>query len=86
MGKNFDMILGGIKLLIGIGVTSLVGGALTLVKPDKLGPITKIGVSLAGIAVSCMAADGVNEYVDKQVRSTVTQIKEDFEKEPEEVV
>ena len=83
MEKKLDMVLGGVELLVALGVSTLVGGALVLVKPSKLGVVKKIAVGLAGTAISCMAVDGVTDYVDKQVRSTVTQVKEIFKKEPE---
>lgn len=80
MGKKLDMVLGGVELLVALGVSTLVGGAIVLVKPSKLGAVKKIAVGLAGTAISCMAADGVTDYVDKQVRSTVAQIQESFRK------
>ena len=84
MEKKLDAVLGGVELLVALGVSTLVGGALVLVKPSKLGAVKKIAVGLAGTAISCMAVDGVTDYVDKQVRSTVTQVKEIFKKkEPE---
>ena len=85
MGKKLDMVLGGVELLVALGVSTLVGSALVMVKPSKLGAIKKIAVGLGGAAISCMAVDGVTDYVDKQVRSTVAQIQAAFKKkEPEE--
>jgi len=83
MGKKLDMILGGVELLVAVGVSTLVGSALVLVKPDKLGAIKKIAVGVGGMAISCMAVDGVTDYVDKQFKTTVEQIKEIFKKKEE---
>lgn len=84
MEKNLKLAIGGVELLVAIGVSTLVGGALALVKPGKIGPIKKIGVGLAGLAVSTMATDAVVEYVDKQLTTTVEKVKEFFNKKPEE--
>jgi len=84
MEKKLDMVLGGVELLVALGVSTLVGSALVLVKPAKLGAIKKIAVGVGGMAISCMAVDGVTDYVDKQFKSTVAQVKEIFKKkEPE---
>ena len=84
MVKKLDMALGGVELLVALGVSNLVGSVLGIVKPTNLGAIKKIAVGIGGAAISCMAVDGVTDYVDKQVRSTVTQIKEIFKKEESE--
>ena len=39
MEKKLDMVLGGVELLVALGVSTLVGGALVLVKPSKLGVV-----------------------------------------------
>lgn len=83
MNKKLDMVLGGVQLLVAIGVSTLVGGAIALVKPNNLGAIKKIAVGVGGFAISNMAVNGVNTYVDKKVTETVEQIKGLF-KEPEE--
>lgn len=85
MGKKLDMILGGVELLVGIGVSALVGSALVLVKPAKLGAIKKIAVGVGGFAISCMAVDGVTDYVDKQVKETVQTFKDVFKKKEPEI-
>lgn len=84
MEKKLKLVIGGIELLVAIGVSTLVGGAMALVKPSKIGPIKKIGVGLAGLAVSAMATDVVNEYVEEQLTTTVEKVKEFFSKKPEE--
>lgn len=83
MNKKLDMVLGGVQLLVAIGVSTLVGGAIALVKPNNLGAIKKIAVGVGGFVISNMAVNGVNTYVDKKVTETVEQIKGLF-KEPEE--
>lgn len=81
MEKKLEMVLGGVELLVAVGVSTLVGGALILVKPDKLGAIKKIAVGVGGMAISCMAVDEVTSYVDKQFKTTVGQIKGILQKE-----
>lgn len=83
MNKKLDMVLGGVQLLVAIGVSTLVGGAIALVKPNNLGAIKKIAVGVGGFVISNMAVNGVNTYVDEKVTETVEQIKGLF-KEPEE--
>ena len=78
MKTKMDMVLGGVELLVALGVSTLVGSVLVLVKPTKLGAIKKIAVGVGGFAISCMAVDGVTEYVDKQVKTTVRQFQEVF--------
>lgn len=84
MEKKLDMVLGGVELLVAIGVSTLVGGALGLVKPTNLGAIGKIAVRVGGAAISFMAVDGVTNYVDKSIKATVQQIKDVFVQKPEE--
>ena len=85
MEKKLDMVLGGVELLVALGVSTLVGSALVLVRPAKLGAIKKIAVGVGGMAISCMAVDGVTNYVDKQFKTTVAEFKEIFKKKtPEE--
>ena len=84
MEKKLDMVLGGVELLVALGVSTLVGSALVLVRPAKLGVIKKIAVGVGGMAISCMAVDGVTNYVDKQFKTTVAEFKEIFKKTPEE--
>ena len=87
MEKKLDMVLGGVELLVALGVSTLVGSALVLVRPAKLGAIKKIAVGVGGMAISCMAVDGVTNYVDKQFTTTVAEFKEIFKKKtPEETV
>ena len=78
MEKKLDMVLGGVELLVALGVSTLVGSALVLVRPAKLGAIKKIAVGVGGMAISCMAVDGVTNYVDKQFKTTVAEFKEIF--------
>lgn len=84
MGKKMDIIVNGVELLVAIGVSTLVGGALVMVKPAKLGVIKKIAVGVGGAAVSCMATDGVVKYVDHELRIVTNKIQEFFKKKPEE--
>lgn len=84
MKKKMDIVLGGIELLVALGVSTLVGSALVLVKPTNLGAIKKVAVGVGGMAISCMAVDEVTNYVDKQFHQTVQQFKNAFAKKPEE--
>ena len=93
--KKLDMVLGGVEIFTAIGVSTLVTGALMLVKPNNLGIIKKIGVGIAGMAISSMAVNKVTDYVDDGLRPIATEIEfrtsfnkileEELEK-PEEVV
>lgn len=80
MEKKMNMVLGGIELAVALGVATLVGGALTMVKPSNLGVIKKIAVGIGGLAISAMATDGVVNYVDTQFTEVTKQIKELFTK------
>ena len=73
--KKVETVLGVVELLIGAGVTTLVVGALVLVTPAKMGVIKKISVSLATVAISCMASDMVNTYVDKHFKKLAKAIE-----------
>ena len=84
MANKTDMVIGGVELIVALGVSTLVGGAIAIVKPSKLGVIKKIAVGAGGLAISCMASDGVVNYVDKQLRTTVDQIKAVFKKKHED--
>ena len=82
MGKKLDAVMGGIELLTAIGVSTLVGGALTMVKPSNLGAVKKIAVGCGGVAISSMAVDGVLGYVDKsfnEIKKVIKKAKEDIE-------
>lgn len=78
--KKLEMVLGGIELLAALGVSTLVGGALVLVTPVKLGAIKKIAVGIAGVAISCLATDTVTNYMDKQFKEILEQFKDVFKK------
>ena len=82
--KKLEMLKGGIELLVTVGVGTLVGGALVLVKPAKLGVIKKVAVSAAGLAITSMATDGVTEYVEKKFDDVVNTVKEVMKKKPKE--
>ena len=86
MEKKLNIVLGGVELLVAIGVSTLVGGAVGMVKPAKLGAIKKIAVGIGGLAISSMAVDGVNAYVDKTFKETVDGFKGIFKKKEPEVV
>lgn len=84
--KKLDMVLGGIELFIGAGVTIIVGSALTLVKPTNLGAFKKLAVSMGAFAISMVVADKVVEHVDGVFNETATQFKNIFKKDiPEEI-
>lgn len=84
MANKTDMVIGGVEVLVALGVSTLVGGAIAIVKPAKLGLIKKIAVGVGGAAISCMASDGVINYVDEKLKSTVDQIKAVFKKKHED--
>ena len=85
MGKKLEMVKGGVELFLALGVSTLVGGAIAIVKPAKLGAIKKVAVSAAGLAISSMAIDGVTDYVEKQIDKTVDEVKKIFEKKKPKV-
>lgn len=82
--KKIEMVKGGLELLATIGVGTLVGGALVLVKPAKMGVIKKMAVSVAGLAITGMATDGVTKYIGKQFDEIATAIKEVMGKKSKE--
>ena len=41
MANKTDMVIGGVELIVALGVSTLVGGAIAIVKPSKLGVIKK---------------------------------------------
>lgn len=83
--SKVELAIGGAELLTAIGVSTLVGGAVALVKPSNIGVIRKIACSVGGLAIASMATDEVVAYVDKSVRSTIDGFKGIFKKkEPEE--
>ena len=82
--KKLDMVLGGIEIFTAIGVSTLVGGAVMLVKPNNLGIIKKIGVEIAGLAIASMAVDKVTDYVNDELRPIATKIEKRFGKSEEE--
>jgi len=84
MNEKAKLAISGVELLIGIGVSALVGGTLAIVKPSKAGPIKKIGMGLAGVAISSMASDKVIEYVDNKIHETIAQVKDFINKKHEE--
>lgn len=84
MEKKLDMVLGGVELLVSLGVSTLVGSALVLIRPKNLGAIRNMAVGLGGLAISWMAVDVVTNYVDKQITTTVKQFKEAFKKKPDQ--
>lgn len=86
MGKRLEMVHGALNLLVATGVGTLVGGAIGLVKPGNLGVIKKVATGIGGFAISCMAVDGVTNYVDEQWRTTGEQIKGVFKKKPDEEI
>ena len=81
-----ELAISGAEVLTAIGVSTLVGGAIALVKPAKLGVIRKIAVSVGGMAIASMATDGVVAYVDKTVHAMIDSVKGVFVKKdkPEE--
>lgn len=82
--KKLEMVRGGLELLVATGVSVLVGGAVALVKPKNLGAIKRIAAGAGGFAISCMAVDGVTDYVNRQLDQTIEQVKGIFvKKEPE---
>lgn len=83
MGKKLEMVRGGLQLVVAIGVSTLVGGALVLVTPNKLGAIKKIAVGAAGLAISSMAVDEVTTYVEKEFNAAVAGFKKIFQKKEE---
>lgn len=72
---KIDLAIGGAELLTAIGVSTLVGGAVVLVKPANLGVIRKMACSAAGLAIASMATDGVVAYVDKSIHSAIDSVK-----------
>ena len=83
--KKLEMVKGGIGVLVTMGVSTLVTGALILITPNKLGAIKKIAVGVAWLAISCMAVEAVTTYVEKQIDQLVEQFKDIFKKKPVEV-
>lgn len=81
MGKKLDMVVGGVQVLAAIGVSTLVGGAIVLVKPAKLGAIKKVAVGVAGGVISSMAADVVTTYVEREIHAFVTGVKKVLNRE-----
>lgn len=77
--KKLEMVHGGLNMVVALGVSTIVGGAIMICSPNKMGVIKKIAASIGGMAISCMAVDGVNEYVDRQWHSAVGAVKSLFE-------
>jgi hypothetical protein len=78
--KKLDMVKGGLELMVTIGVGTLVGGAIAIARPAKLGVVKQIAVSAAGLVVTSMATDGVTDYFEKKFDEVVTVVKELLEK------
>jgi len=78
--KKIEMVLGGLELLAALGVSTLVGSALGLVTPAKMGIIKKLGVGIAGTAISLMAQEAVTSYMDKQFKEILGQFRDVFKK------
>ncbi len=76
MKKIGKLVVGGIEALTAIGVGTLVGGALVLVTPANPNLIKKMGIGLAGFAISCMAIENVNAYVDEQLEEIINPFKD----------
>lgn len=74
--KKLDMIKGGVELLVGTGVSILVGGAIAKVRPAQLSAIKKLAVGSASIALGMMATDTVTAYVDEKFDETVNNVKD----------
>lgn len=74
--KKLEMVKGGVELLVTVGVGTLVGGALMLVKPAKLGVAKKMAVGVAGLVITSMATDSVTDYFEKKFDEVATSIKE----------
>lgn len=82
--SKVELVIGGAELLTAIGVSTLVGGAVVLVRPSNIGVIRKVACSVGGLAIASMATDEVVAYVDKTARSTIDGFKGIFKKkEPE---
>jgi len=80
MGNKMDLVQKGIELFVSLGVTTLVGGAIRLATPAKLGTIKRIGVALASVVISSMAIERSTTYVEKQFE----EVKKLFKKKPKE--
>jgi hypothetical protein len=83
MENKENMVIGVAQLLAAIGVTTLVAGAITIVKPAKMGAIKQIAVGTAGLAIGSMATDAVTEYVGKEVEALIATVKGIFQKKSE---
>jgi hypothetical protein len=82
--KKIEMVLGGLEFLAAVGVSTLVGSALGSVTPAKMGIIKKLGVSIAGVAISFMAQEVVTSYMDKQFKEILGQFRDVFKKKSKE--
>ena len=74
--KKIEVLKGGIGMIVGTGVSILVGGALMKVTPANLGPIKRLAVKGAGLAISMMAVEKVTDYVEESVDGAVNDIQD----------
>lgn len=78
MAKKLEMAKVGAEILVSIGVSVIVGGAIVMVKPPKLGTIKKIATCVGGYALASMVADRTVAYVDEKITETIKQVKNIF--------
>ena len=81
MEKKMEMAKNGVQIAVAIGVSTLVGGALAIVKPKNLGVIRKVTASIAGFVLSSMVIDSATDYVEKQFDYVVASVSKLFKKE-----
>jgi len=73
--KKLEIVKVGLELLASMGVGTLVGGGVNLVKPANLNRFKSISVVIAGFALSNMISDKTTEYIDTKWNEVTTQIK-----------
>ena len=66
--KKVEMVKAGTELMVTIGVGTLVGGAIAIVKPQNLNVIKNIAVSMEGMVITSIdeVVGVIKEIIEKR--------------------
>lgn len=78
---KLELLKAGLDILTSIGVGSIAGNALSMVKPTDAGKIKNLCIGIGSFVLTSMVCDAATDYVEAQVDDIAEKAKKIFNKD-----
>lgn len=82
--KKVEVLKAGVGFIVGIGVGSIMGNAIKMVRPQDVGKFKDLCIGIGALALSSMVSDNVVDYVNEQIDTFIPKKDEEVTEVVEE--